>query len=680
MARFITDWEVARLRSAEKDSFQMKLYEALKARTYKNTQHPGFVQPTDTQEWWHLCWERASDAAFTWHMEKDEKLGEWIRNVAFWMRDLEDTEWIGPWFRSHARPLKGHLETAHVCLAMLEILDLCEGLFTEEEKKSLEEALKVKGMGPALIYCERVVDGSGGLSNWYNVLLMGYGACALYFEDQEAIEKMMDFIRYSYNLYNKDSYGETVQYSNYASLTLSHLNELILRMRPDLAAQVDLGCYGRLMPWYAASFLYMKPWDDETIYPRSFNFGDSAAVFRPTGDMLAQIAVRGKDIMPKEAALAAWLFETTYAHPEQGPDEMATFGFYNQFRYHAVLMQPDMCKAKTPGEVDMEKAVSFETGNVIIRDSWENTRGALAVQAGYEPLNVAAHRHRDLGSFQFAVGKERMIIDGGHCCYRLNAQRFTTSTAQHSVIDFCKESNQDNPWAANVPVTNYYAVLGQKTASGNFLVRQEPLVKNQINQYFGDAHVLTMDLTDVYSDHASLVRRAIVSVLPHAVFIIDQAETTESLRMRNHFPINNRDNALDVHRVNDHRYVFRRGGEGLKVIHCENFVDGESAPSMIQFEWGYCHKYYHPQANKDCQGKEGSAEIYNWIDPKPGKKHLRLVALAASDTEDVRCWHIVKEENGDWHIEDPKKNPVLTVRLKDDSAYLIQNGEAIRIL
>lgn len=677
MARFITDNEVARLRAAEKDSFQMKLYEALKARTYKNTQHPGFVQPTDTQEWWHLCWERASDAAFTWHMEKDEKLGEWIRNVAFWMRDLEDTEWIGPWFRSHARPLKGHLETAHVCLAMLEILDLCEGLFTEEEKKSLEDALKVKGMAPALVYCEDIINAHKHINNWFNVLLMGYGACALYFEDQEAIDKTLIFLRDSYSLYNADSYGESVQYSNYASLTLSHLNELILRMRPDLEPNVDLYCYGHLMTWYASSFLYMKPWDDETIYPRTFNFADSAAVFRPTGDVLAQIATRAQKTMPREAALASWLFETTYAHPEQGPDEMATFGFYNQFRYHAVLMQPDMCPAKSPAKATLCEAMRFENGHVILRDSWENTRAVLAVQAGYDSMNVTSHRHQDHGSFQFVVGKERMIIDGGHCCYRLNAQRYSASSAQHATIDFCPETTQKN---FTVPMTPYYAVYGQKLATGNFYNREKPLVTNIMNQYVGSTHVLSLDMTAAYGDKATLVRRAFVSALPNAVFIIDQAETTEPLRMRNHFPINNRDNTLDVHRVNDHRYVFRRGGEGLKVIHCENFVDGESAPSMIQFEWGYCHKYYHPLANQDCQSKEGAAEIYNWIDPKPGKKHLRLVALAAADTVGVRRWHIVKEENGDWHIEDPEKNPVLTVRLKDDHAYLIQDGEAIQIL
>ena len=107
MTRFVEEREVARLRAAKPESFQARLYAALRERTDRNTRHPGFVQPGDTQEWWHLCWERASDAAFVWHMERDAALGEWLRGVAFWLRDLEDVEWIGPWYRDTSRPLRG---------------------------------------------------------------------------------------------------------------------------------------------------------------------------------------------------------------------------------------------------------------------------------------------------------------------------------------------------------------------------------------------------------------------------------------------------------------------------------------------------------------------------------------------------------------------------------------------
>lgn len=677
MTRFITESEVERLRAAKPESRQAKLYRALRERTYRNTQQPGFLQPGDTQEWWHLCWERASDAAFIWHMEKDEKLGEWIRGIAFWMRDLEDTEWIGPWYRNHDRPLKGHLETAHVSLAMCEILDLCEGLFTPEEKAGLEEALRVKGMAPCLRFCEVTQQVHTHINNWYNVLLMGYGTCALYFEDQAAIEKTMLLIRDSYSLYNADSYGESVQYSNYATLTLSHLNELILRLRPDLANQVNLICYANLMPWYAGSFLYMKPWSGSEIYPRTINFADSAAIFRPTGDVLVQVSVRLKDRMPREAALASWLFETTYAQPELGPDELATFGFFNQFRYHAVLMQPDMVKAQSPREAGMCEKLTFENGQTILRDRWEAPRAVLAVQAGYAPLNVTAHRHQDHGSFQFVQGMERMIVDGGHCTYRLDAYRYSCSTSQHANFDFI-QPDADERWGRIR--TRYDEVVGQKNADGNFYQRRPPRVKNIINQYMGPAHVLTMDLTDAYGDEVTSAQRAIITVLPNAVFIVDKAETASPLRMRTHFPMNNRDGALKTHRAYEHRYVFRRNGEAMKVIECEAHVDGETLPSVMQFDWGYVHRNYHPLANQEGQSKEGAAEIYSWVDAKAGKTHLRLCALASERDERIRRWHVKSDAPGEWYIESPEKEKVLLVRIQDEHVYLVQDGEAVAVI
>lgn len=183
MTRFVEEREVARLKAARPESFQARLYAALRERTYRNTRHPGFVQPEDTQEWWHLCWERASDAAFVWHMERDSALGEWIRRAAFWLRDLDDVAWIGPWYRDTSRPLRGHLETAHVCLALCEILDLCDGLFAPEEEAGLKAALREKGMIPCQRYCEHVQRDHAHINNWYNVLLMGYGACALVLDD-----------------------------------------------------------------------------------------------------------------------------------------------------------------------------------------------------------------------------------------------------------------------------------------------------------------------------------------------------------------------------------------------------------------------------------------------------------------------------------------------------------------
>ena len=421
MPRFFTQQEAQQLRTASPDSLQARLYYNLKSCVYQNTKVPGFKQPHDTKEWWYLV-ARSEDASFVWYMERDPKLAQWLRHAAFWLRDQEDTEWIGPWFRNKERPLIGQLETAACSIAMCSILDMAGELFTDEEKKSLEEALREKGMIPCKRFCDNTLKDSSHITNFMNVILSGYGTCALYFEDTEAANWAIRQLKACYQLYNKDCYGETLHYSNYASQTLAQMNELALRMRPDLASEIDMTCYGRLMDWYASSYLYMKPWEDpQVIYPRFFSTGDSGATFRPNFDLLSHIAVRLKDILPRQAALASWLIHTTCA-PFLGTDlNISDEARDNQFGYRTMLMLSELPEPKPPAELGMDTIQLFENGEMFLRDTWENSRGALAIQAGSKPLQVSGHRHEDNGSFQFSMGKERMIIDGATTCYRLFA-------------------------------------------------------------------------------------------------------------------------------------------------------------------------------------------------------------------------------------------------------------------
>lgn len=91
------------------------------------------------------------------------------------------------------------------------------------------------------------------------------------------------------------------------------------------------------------------------------------------------------------------------------------------------------------------------------------------------------------------------------------------------------------------PMNPFRGVHQQKLADGNFYVRKPPRTVTLLNQYIGRAHVLAIDTTDAYGEEVLLARRAFVSVLPNAVFVIDVARTAQPLKMRTHFPLNNRD-------------------------------------------------------------------------------------------------------------------------------------------
>ena len=130
--------EVQRLRNADPDSLQAKLYRAYRARILDATRFPEIRQSGDEKEWFHLCQPRCEGAAFLWQVERNEHLGQWVHDAAMWIADQDASDWIGPWFRNHSKPYVGMLETAHIVSAVCAALDMAGERFTEEEKERLE--------------------------------------------------------------------------------------------------------------------------------------------------------------------------------------------------------------------------------------------------------------------------------------------------------------------------------------------------------------------------------------------------------------------------------------------------------------------------------------------------------------------------------------------------------------
>ncbi len=663
MGFFIREEELERLRQAPKDSRQITFYRALKKRGYKNTQADCLVQPEDTQEWYHLCWERLSDAAFLCRVEQDEKIGKWLHTRVMEIVRMELDTWIGPWYRERGPVPKGALETAHITLAVCEAVDICSFLFSEEEKKEILVALREKGMILCRRYCQAIEEEQNHINNWFMVLLNGFGTAAAVLGEQEEIRQAVHWARLAGSLYNRNDYGETVQYSNYATLHLSHLNEILLRVGVA-EEELDLNCYAGLMEWYAASFLYQKPLDKGgKSYPRSVNFGDCAALFRPSGDVLAHISSRRKETMPRQAQLAAWLLETMYPEPELGPDELASFGFFNQFQYYTVLMMPDMAEAVSPGQIGLPATLSFEGGQIISRDCWEQPKVVVAIQAGYHSLNVTSHRHMDQNSFQLAIGKERMLIDPGHCCYRLRTQREAVSELSHNTFSIKYQGK----------------LLMQREVRGN-IFKREGIDNRQICNYFWKSvQIVASDATRLYGDPITKAVRVWIMKLPHEMFVVDMVTASEPVVLCTHFCANNRDNGLSVHQKTQDRLVLRRGGQALKLFNAYSGTDGRATETRLTFDWTAMHDYYHPLPNQGGQGKEGSVCRYQWDGPE-GKEQIRIHTFLMDDSQAVKGWHVYYTQDSFVRMESPDRNRFLDAKVEMGRVILRDETDEIHVV
>lgn len=618
----MTENEISRIREARNsDSKLGELWRALKARTYKNTAEDTLVQPADTQMWWHLVWERIRDASSVYKIEGDERLGRWVYDRVMEILHMPKDEWVGPNFRKRFDTPKASLETAHTVKAIAEAYDLCPELFSLDEKKEILSAMKVYG----LEYCEEYLN-DFKLSNWSCVIADAFATAAVHLEDKSAIEKAVKFYNDCLPFYDTDGYGESLQYGNYASLSLSHMRDMLVRYDTSLDNRVKLDCIANTIYWTASSFLYMKPLGGvrgDALFPRSLNFGDSAAIFRPTADVLLQISALYPD--KKIASLARWLFDTTYANANEGPDELATFGFYNHFSYVSLVYLPDASEPMTPSEAGMPLVNIYKTGTATIRDSWSDTATVLGAQIGYETHRVNGHRHGDHNSFILAYDKERYFVDPGHCCYRLQTCRDSKTSAYHNTWTFYDE---DGNKYTQKPCEAYEPPL-------NKLVRYEES---------GNFKILASDCAKAYGEHFKRAERIWITAFPHVMFLVDIIETDIPMKMVSHFVLNNRDNGLKSKIVDSSRLVFRRGKGGIKFF---TFADEQFE---LTNRWGYVHDNYHPLHNQLGQGKEGSSEIFDFTtDCKTS--HLIIHPIVINETDEIPYWHIRHNEPNVYKIQ-----------------------------
>lgn len=643
------------LKQIKTDNRFAQLWNDYCTRVADYTQKPELCPMYDRTKWWHYVWERVGDAAFVYAMNGDKKAGQYVHDCVMdiCLKKTAD-DWIGPWFRRKDanKPPVGQLETTHITCAIVAAYDMCSDLFNEEEKTIIRELLKTR----SLPLCKRYNGDKSRIKNWKMVLLNGFINAACIVGDDEDFEWAVDYFNFLVQGYNKDSYGEGVQYSNYASLNLVYAYEIIKAFRPELAERLDTSFEPALMRWYAASFMYMKPMNDpdwgDKAYPRTLNFGDSSAIFRPSGDILMHVAKRFGDTRKEEAELAMWLFETTYKE-DLGPYDSSTFGFVNQYHFHTFInyVSVNDVKPLSPKEVGMPLINTFETGTIAYRDNWDNPKLILGIQGGYVPNNATGHRHLDQNSFILAYNNERMFVDPGHCCYRLYSWKFSKLDDSHNTWTFEKENGEI---LHQTPVSKCIVSEGGPLPSMNKLERCEKL---------DDLFIVQSDCAKAYGDDIEKAQRTWLVLGNNMMFIVDRIKSKIPVKPISHFILNNRGNGLSDDRVFDKKkIVFRRNGVGMKFFPLA--VEGYDV--SMDMAWGFVHECYHPEPNRLGQGKEGSGLIYNYAPAEYTTEYASVYGIVFDDADKINKCHMTEAAKNTYYIEHVDKKGGFKLSIEED--------------
>ena len=635
MSIFLSERDRLAIREARasQDPIVNRFYTALMRRTAHWAASPGLFEFGEDAEWWYPVAEYLSLAAMAYALQPTEILSAWLRDVGLSTARRPELEWVGPCYRDRdTKPHIGHLETAHICWGLAAIVDLASDVFSSAEQDEIREALKTKG----ITLCRRWLEQNNHLANWRSVLVSGVAAAAAVIGDQQSLEYAAQETRIGAEAYQPDgSYAESLQYANYLALALMTSYESIIGANPQ-ANPAGPDVLAKLMPWFAQSMLYTRPLDGWGPEPRAraVNFNDCAATFRPSGDVLLQVAHRCRDSMPTEAGLARWMFDKYYANvPTQRPHHLSTFGLRNDWGFMTLRFLAQSSSPVSPVEADLPTVQGYSNGNIFVRDRWEG-KTVLVVQGGTEALYGPGHVHGDINSFVLTHNNQRLLVDPGHSCYRNIIHGMESASQTHNTCTFLLNQDslglqEDLAKSALLEQSNVFE--RRKIKHGQAGEPVEPRGRRILLHRIDEVTVIVSEAASLYGLPIEDFTRLWIQAGPHALFIVDWIRATHPVRTVWNWLMNNHDgnSEFDVHCGNT--ITMRRGLAGLKLTHMS---DGKICGPV----YALVHHAYHPMPNQIGEGKPGSGMLYRWVEQEPRTTRLAVHALAVDDYGLIDHW------------------------------------------
>lgn len=636
MSLFFTATEQRHFEHARLSNPAAPLLEALRERVARRAASPGRLDREATVDWWHCAAEYLTDAAFTVAVSPEPAISEWLRQAALGVARTDEQGWVGPPFRDHnTRPLVGNLETAHLSWSLAATLDLAPQVFSVVEREEITAALREH----AIPQCRRWLERSNIVANWRCVLTAGLAVPAAVLDDRTAMAEAVRHFKVAVQAFQDDgSYGESLQYANYAAFHLMLAWEALVRRQPELAPELPLFPHSRFVHWAACSHLYLKPmgggWGG-LDRPRAANFGDSAAIFRPTADLLLHIATRTAALEPKTAGVARWLFDTLYlGQPGQGPWDRASFGFVNHFGFLALPLLAAAAPPLAPVQAGLPVLAGFDNGDVLARPAWDSSTILALRTGGPEPLACCGHLHGDLNSFILVHNRERLLIDPGHSCYRGLIHDLETQSRCHNTCTFTGESG----FGLQEEVAS--GILTQQAPPRRLLdAQRQPLppvqrpTRTLLCAREGAVMAVASEAAGAYGPGVREFTRLWLLAGANVLFVVDRIATARPLRTTWHWILNNRDGQLDCMLEPPHGFVMRRGLAGLKLVHA-------GTANLANVAHAFMHDAYHPKHGQLGEGRSGSATQVNFVEASGTTERIALFALVFDDAARLGDWQV----------------------------------------
>lgn len=634
-----------------------ELLKAIKLRVEKRAYTLNLTTPDGTTEWWHHAFEYISDASLIYALYPNERLEAWLRANVLHIVRRPMADWAGPRFRGYGGgDMVGALETAHLTWAVSFAYDITPSLFTESEKVEIEDAIRNKGMIP----CFRYLDNSNFFHNWNCILFGGLSISAAVLNDAKYLEYAKKYLPVALDHFQNDgSYGESLQYANYAAYGIMIGQESLLRSKT--IEKVEMNPYGKFVDWAYYAHLYRKPlsgWPLSNL-ARSANFGDCASVFRPSGDLLMHIALRAKSDFPKHASLSRWLLNYLYTPANEDiPHDLASFGMINDFGALTVLLSQNASEPIEPSNSDFAVTKAFSGGDAFMRDSWRG-KTVIAARIPAEPRHAFAHLHGDVNSFILAFNNERLLVDPGHTCYRNITRGIETSTNSHNTCSFevqGKDGKNTVLEQRNGKNRMMNEVDGKKTGVAPAVMLGERLLCDSKS----GISVIGSDAAALYGYPMKEFKRFIILCGSNAIFVVDKVVSDEPVKITWNWLLNNRDNNL-IYDFKRSSYVEAiRKDAGIKIT---NYAQKKSLDGPV---YAIMHDCYQILPAQSTEGVPGSAIMFRYKESDFAKESITVHTMTTDTPAALDSWNSQKIDDL-YIIESKARNQRWVLEVKDGS-------------
>jgi hypothetical protein len=634
MPIFLYDIEKKHILNAieNENSLISVFFDALQKRVYERVSWGNLLGPNATTIWWHSAAEYLSDAAMSYVIEPTPELAAWINRETLQIVRKSTYDWVGPEFRDHSEPFTGHLETAHLCWGVSAVYDLAKGAFSENEIQEIKQSLHEKGT----VLCRRWLDKNVHLANWRSILFSGAMVSAVVLEDEKTVNDLLPEFELCQNALQDDgSYGESLQYGNYLLLAITFAKEAVSRSYPEVFTHSLIHSFTHCVNWFTTSMFYAKPlksWGDEPM-ARAANFNDSAAIFRPSGDIILHIAARSEN--ETERGLAKWLFEKYYAtNPNLAPHDLATLGMRNDWGFLTLPLLTYESKAISPEEANLPLTTIFSNGNGFIRDTWDG-KTIIATNGGSDLLNGLGHLHGDLNSFILVHNNERLLVDPGHSCYRNLIHGLESSSQTHNTCTFLieKESLGLQEDLAKASLLEQKSVFPRRLIvdgkGGEKIDRGDKLLICEKDDVIS---VIGSEVGKAYGNPIQTFSRFWILAGSHVLFIIDQISADYPVTTLWNWVVNNRDGKT-IWEKEKNCLTVQKNDAGMKLFHGGN--GSFSFPVH-----GFLHDAYHPEPNQLGEGSSGDSHVFRFTEKEKLATRTVVHAIALDEPDLLINWNL----------------------------------------